>query len=173
MNKLNRVAYLIGVTLLASLLFTAIAIGQTGLGIVKGTVVDSTGAGVPGANLTLTQAEAGVARESQANEVGNYQFSAVPIGNYKLTVESEGFKKYEGTFLLMAGQTAAINPTLEIGSVETVVEVSGAAPVINTVSMEIGDIKGAEQIRDLPLNGRFITNLLDRKSKRLNSSHIH
>ena len=159
MNKRNRVAYLIGVTLLASLLFTAVAVGQTGLGIVKGTVVDSTGSAVPGANLTLTQAETGVVRESQSNEVGNYQFPAVPIGNYKLTVESEGFKKYEGTFIVQAGQTVAIDPALEVGSVETVVEVSGAAPIINTVGMDLGDIKDAKRIEDLPLNGRFITNL--------------
>jgi len=159
MNKRNRVAYLVGVTLLASLLFAAIAFGQTGLGVVKGTVVDSTGASVPGATLTLTHAETGVVRESQSNEVGSYQFSALQIGNYKLTVESPGFKKYEGTFALQAGQTAVVNPALEVGSVETVVEVSGAAPVINTVGMEIGDVKSAQQIKDLPLNGRFITNL--------------
>ncbi len=147
------------VILVVTALMTFPVFGQTGLGVVKGSVTDTSGAAIPGAQITLTNTETGVVRQSESSAVGLYEIPAVPIGPYKLTVETAGFKKYQGNFQLVAGQVAVVDAVLEVGSVETVVEVTGAAPVINTVDAEVGDVKDAERIRDLPLNGRAITNL--------------
>jgi hypothetical protein len=134
---------------------------QSGLGTVKGTVLDATGSAIPAAQVTLTHQETNAARESQTTSVGVYEFPAVPIGPYKLTVQAQGFKRYEGTFNVQAGQTVAIDPGLEVGAVDTVIEVTGAAPIITTTGMEVSDVKDALRIRQLPLNGRAITNLFD------------
>ena len=159
---------------LAAALLTAPLLAQTGLGTVKGTVLDATGAAVPAAQVTLANTQTNVSRESESSSVGVYEFPAVPIGSYKLTVQAEGFKRYEGTFDLQAGQTVAIDPALEVGAVDTVVEVTGVAPTITTTGMEVADVKDALRIRQLPLNGRAITNLfdLDRRASKAAATRV-
>ncbi len=147
-------AMLLALTLLATLAFA-----QTGLGTVTGTILDATGAAIPGAKITLTNQDTGVVRRAESSAIGIYEFAAVPIGSYRLEVEAAGFKKYSGAFTLQAGQTAVIEPRLEVGTVDTIVEVTGAAPAITTVGMEVNDVKDALRIKQLPLNGRSITNL--------------
>ena len=142
-------------------LFVSVAQAQTGLGTVKGTILDSTGALVPGARVTLTNDATGVERSSQSSEVGVYEFPSVSIGNYTLTVEATGFKKFSGTFVLQAGQTVVIYPRMEVGTVDTLVEVTGAAPILTTVGTDVSDVKDALRIQQLPLNGRDVRNLFN------------
>jgi len=150
---------LVLIMVFAMALLAAPTFAQTGLGTVKGTVSDPTGAVIPGARITLTQEETNVARESESSSVGVFEFPAVPLGPYRLEVQTTGFKKYDGRFVLQAGQTAVINPKLEVGSVDTVIEVSDVAPTITTEGMAISDVKDETRIRQLPLNGRAVTNL--------------
>ncbi len=149
--------------LLAALLIciTVPAFPQTGTGVVRGTVFDSARASVPNAKVVLTQVSTNISRQTNTNEIGIFVFTSVPIGPYKITAESQGFKKWSADLTLIAGQTAVIEPTLEVGSVDTVVEVTGAAPVITTESSEVGSVKDNVRIQQLPLNGRSITNLFD------------
>ena len=135
--------------------------GQTGLGTVRGTILDATGAAIPGAKIVLTNQNTGVVRNAESSALGLYEYPAVPIGQYTLEVKAEGFNTYSGSFILQAGQNAVIEPKLEVGSVDTVVEVTDAAPIISTVGMEVGDIKDALRIEQLPLNGRSVTNLFN------------
>ncbi len=134
---------------------------QTGLGVVRGTVQDASKAVIPNAKVTLTNTETGLARNSDTNAAGIYYFGGVPIGPYTLVVESSGFKKWEGTLKLQAGQTAVVDPAMEVGSLESTVEVTGAAPVVTTQGAQVSDTKDALRIHNLPLNGRQITNLFD------------
>src|SRR5579871_5213173 len=133
--------------------------GQTGLGVVRGTVQDSTSAVIPNAKVTLTNTDTGVARDSQSNDAGIYYFDAVSIGPYRLAVEAEGFKRWEGTLELQAGQTVVVDTTMELGSLQAAVEVTGAAPIVTTEGAQVSDVKDALRIHQLPLNGRFISNL--------------
>jgi carboxypeptidase family protein len=146
---------------LACLVLAVPLTAQTGLGIVRGTVIDASQSSIPNAKLVLTNQATGVARSSQSTAVGSYYFGAVPPGQYALTVEAAGFKKWSGTLLLEAGQTAAIDAAMEVGSVDAVVEVTGAAPPITTIGMEINDVKDALRIQQLPLNGRDVRNLFN------------
>lgn len=134
---------------------------QTGAGVIRGTVLDATKAAIPGAKITLTNTATGVVRTVDSSAVGIYYFGAVPPGSYSISVESAGFKKWTGTLTLDVGQTAVVDPTLEIGSVEATVEVTGAAPTITTQGMEVNDVKDALRIQQLPLNGRVVTNLFN------------
>ena len=118
---------------------------QTGLGVVQGTVQDSSKAVIPNAKVTLTDAATAVARNSKTNAAGIYYFGG-PIGPYTLVVESSGFKKWEGTLTLQAGQTAVIDLTMQIGSLENTVEVTGAAPVVTTQRAQVSDTKDAIRI---------------------------
>jgi len=140
---------------------TPALMAQTGLGIVRGTALDATGSTVPNAKVALKNTVTGVVHSSQTSAVGAYYFAAVQPAPYTLTVEAAGFKKWVGTFIIEAGQTASIDAQMEVGSVDSVVEVSGAAPAITTVGMEINDVKDALRIRQLPLNGRDVRNLFN------------
>ncbi len=149
--------------LLAALLIslTVPAFPQSGTGVIRGTVFDSARAAVPNAKVVLVQTSTNISRQSTTNELGIYLFTSLPIGQYKITAELQGFKKYSAEISLAAGQTAVIEPVLEVGSIDTVVEVTGAAPVITTESSEVGSVKDNVRIQQLPLNGRSITNLFD------------
>src|SRR5690349_1608624 len=81
------------------------AAAQTGLGTVRGTVLDATGAVIPNAKVTLTNTNTGLSQPAESNNAGLYHFGSVPIGSYTLAVESAGFKKWQGTLKVEAGQT--------------------------------------------------------------------
>lgn len=156
-----RLTGLLGLCLLGFLFSIPLSLAQTGQGTVTGTVTDLSQAIVPKADVTLTNAATGVVAKGQSSDVGIYYFGAVPIGEYKIAVNKEGFEEWVGTFALSVGQNAVINPTLKVGSATTVVEVTGAAAPIETQSGAVSDIKDSNQIRDLPLNGRQIGGLFD------------
>ncbi|MBI3681747.1 MAG: TonB-dependent receptor [Acidobacteria bacterium] len=134
---------------------------QTGTGVVRGTVLDATRSTVPNAKVTLTNQSTNIGRTTQTSAVGIYYFGAVLPGPYSLAVESAGFKKWSGTLVLEAGQTAAIEPVLEVGSLEATIEVTEATPIITTESSEVADVKDALRIRQLPLNGRSVATLFN------------
>src|SRR5260370_481495 len=134
---------------------------QTGLGVVSGTVQDSSKSVIPNAKVTLTNTATGVGRDTLTNAAGIYYFGAVQIGPYTLAVEAAGFKKWEGTLSVQAGQTAIIDTSLEVGSLQAAVEVTAVAPVIATQGGQVSDVKDALRIHDLPVNGRQISHLFD------------
>ena len=136
-------------------------VGQTGLGVIRGTVQDASKAIVPGAKATLVNTGTGVTRESSTNSAGIYYFDAVPIGENTLTIQATGFKKWESTLTVAAGQTLVIDANMEVGSVDSVVEVTGATPIISTEGSQVSDVKDALRIHDLPINGRQISNLFN------------
>lgn len=154
-------AYLQTIRKLGYVLFLSAAtlFGQTGLGVVNGTVQDSSGAAVPGAKVKLTETATNVTREAVTNSAGIHYFGGVLLGKYVLTVEASGFKKWEGQFQVQAGQTVTVDPKLEVGELQSTVEVSSAATPIATEGAQISDVKDAKRIHDLPLNGRQVANL--------------
>ena len=134
---------------------------QTGLGIVTGTVQDPSKAAVPKAGVTITNTATGVSRTDVANEVGLYYFGSMPPGPYHLTVEAKGFAKWETDFQIQAGQTVSIDPTISVGNVQAKVDVVEAASQVATEGAQLSDVKTADEIHDLPLNGRQISNLFN------------
>ena len=105
----------------ALLLLTAFAVlplaAQTlGNGVVQGTVLDATKGSIPNATATLLNQDTGVTRTTQTNNVGLFYFGAVQPGPYPLSVEAAGFKRWEGTFTVEAGQNVSINPNMELGA---------------------------------------------------------
>ncbi|MCC7496254.1 MAG: TonB-dependent receptor [Bryobacterales bacterium] len=129
--------------------------------MIRGTVHDSSKAVMPGAQVTISNTGTGTTRSTVSNEAGIYVIPSVAVGPYRMSVSASGFKKWESEFTLAAGQTLSIDPVLEVGSVENTMEVTGAAPTITTEGAQVGDIKDALRIHNLPLNGRQVTTLFD------------
>ncbi len=144
-----------------SFLLALPALPQTGSGTVQGTVSDATHSAIPNAKVTLTSLATNIARRADSSSVGLYYFGNVPPGRYSITVEAQGFKRWSSSLVLEVGQSALVDPALEVGAVETTVEVRDSTPIIETASMEVSDVKDALRIQQLPLNGRAITNLFN------------
>ncbi len=134
--------------------------GQT-ISSIAGTVKDSSGAVVAGATVTVKSAETSLTRVADSNENGYYVVPALSAGRYDVSAEKPGFKQVvqRGVSLVVA-QQAAVNLTLEVGSVQQEVTVTGEVPIVNTTLSPTAGLVDEQQIKDLPLNGRSFDQLL-------------
>ncbi len=125
------------------------------MGSIRGTVADPSGAVVPGASVTATNAGTALARTEMTNEDGIFVFPNLPIGSYDFTISKPNFKtqKRQGTVLL-TGQTLALQISLAVGSSTQSVEVTSAAPLIQLDTSAVQTSVNQRQMQDLPLNGR-------------------
>ena len=132
---------------------------QSDNGNIVGTVADTTGAVIPNADITVTNVDTGLKLSAKSNEVGEFQISAVPRGNYKADVAVAGFQEQTVQFQVQVASTQTLEFKLAPGAATTTVEVTSAAPLVNTSNATIGSVIQGEQVTDLPLNGRNFTGL--------------
>ena len=94
---------------------------------ITGTVKDSSGLAVPGAEVTVTQTDTGVTRSAQSGATGTYSLPSLPIGPYRIEVKKEGFSTYVQSGIVLQVDTApTIDPVLRIGAVSEQVQVDAA-----------------------------------------------
>ena len=133
---------------------------QTTNGLITGIVSDPTGALVPGATITATDLGTNLARSATTDERGYYIIPQLPPAIYQVVVSKEGFASSERTGLqLHVNEQATVDVKLTIGSSVQRVDVTTAAPPLNTTSATLGDVVDHETTVDLPLNGRQFTDL--------------
>ncbi|WP_446742156.1 TonB-dependent receptor domain-containing protein [Silvibacterium acidisoli] len=126
----------------------------------SGTVLDSSGAAVPQANLTLTGTENGIVRTYVTDAAGHYLFSQLPPAQYVLNVKMTGFKEYkQNGIVLSAGNSATQDVKLEIGSTTQEVQVTAQASLLNTDNANISADINSKQVVELPLNLRNVYGL--------------
>jgi hypothetical protein len=143
-----------------ALIVCAICAGQSTVQSIQGIVTDSSGAVVVGARVTATEINTGVVRTVTTNETGNYTVPLLPVGDYDLKVEMQGFKAEVVTNIRV--ETAAQvrqNFALAVGNVTETVEVSASAMLLNTENATVGGVIENKRIIELPLNGRNVQNL--------------
>ena len=137
------------------------AFAQTDTTSLHGTVLDKSRAAIVDAKVTLTNPALGLQRDTTTLSTGEFEFPALPPGTYSLTIEKQGFSKYEETGLqLLVNNPVTVSVTLRIGSVATVVEVTAQAAAINTTDASLGIAFGENQVKELPLEGRNVPDLL-------------
>jgi hypothetical protein len=135
--------------------------GQTDAATILGTVVDSSGANVAGAVVTLTDTATNIKTVVNTGAEGNYVATPLHIGNYSITVEGQGFKTETRTGVVLQVQDRLrVDFTLQVGSVHEQVVVDQAPPMLQTDSSELGQVIDSPQILNLPLNGRDYTQLV-------------
>jgi hypothetical protein len=126
-----------------------------------GTVTDTSGAAIANAAVTLTNLETNSMRETVSGVDGVYDFREIAPGNYRLTVEAPGFKKYvRPSITLQVNLPATIDAKLEVGSVSESVEVTAQTPLLNTTDASLGQSMGTSEIRSLPLQEGNVVQLL-------------
>jgi hypothetical protein len=147
---------------LALLLVPAIPVhAQFDTATIVGTVKDDSGGVIPGATVTLTNLETGIAVTRVTDVNGSYEFQTVRIGRYKVTAEIEGFSvaladNVEAT----VGARQRVDLTMKPGALSETIEVVGATTRLETDSSQRGQVITAEQAVELPLNGREYSGLV-------------
>jgi outer membrane receptor protein involved in Fe transport len=130
-------------------------------GRIRGTVSDPSGGAVAGAKVTLLNEATNTSRETQTSTTGEYLFLEVPVGSYEIDVVGTGFKKYERKgIVLVLNEIASVDATLQVGGSTETVEVTGAPPVIDTTTTQLGAVMTDQSVRELPLSTRNTYQLL-------------
>jgi len=147
----RQLTLLAGIFFLA-LSFTAKAQDQATL---VGSVTDSSGAAIPGAKVTVTQADVGFTRDLVTNSAGEFTAAKTPIGSYVVTVEATGFQKLVRTgIVLNVGQTLRVDLQMTLGQMTQQITVSGSTVKVETENATVSDVVSGNQIQELNLVGR-------------------
>jgi outer membrane receptor protein involved in Fe transport len=140
---------------IALLVVSQVSWAQEVTASIVGTITDQSGAAVAGATVKANSVERGLAYTAVTNSDGLYRISPVPAGTYKLTVEKQGFSSVSHeAFVLTVNQVARIDVGLKVGQVSETVEVTGAAPVLETDVTQVDTIINAATNDNLPLASR-------------------
>ncbi|MGD0479090.1 MAG: carboxypeptidase-like regulatory domain-containing protein [Terracidiphilus sp.] len=134
---------------------------QSGAGSIQGTVTDATGAVIPAASIHVVNVATGVKTDTKSNGVGFYQVPELFTSTYSVTVTAPGMETYTTSIELLVAQNAVINPILTAGAVTQQVVVAGDTVQLTTTDNgAISSTLENARINQLPMNGRFLTNLL-------------
>ena len=149
-------------SLVVGAIFTTVAAGwlqaQVDTGSITGSVTDSTGAVVSGAKVTLTNEGTASSLATTTGSDGGYRFSPVRIGNYRIDVAAEGFKTTSEIHVAVDVSSNVLrNFKLQPGAVSETVEVTSAAPLLQSQDASVGQVVNQQNVNNLPLNGRNFT----------------
>jgi len=147
----NWVAGLSATTLF--LLMVGSVAAQSDRGAIAGSILDSSGAAITGASVTLKGVDTGSVYKTESTSTGGYRVNDLAIGRYDVTVEATGFKtSLQKGVEIQINTVASLNITLQLGDVKEEVTVLADAPKIQTDSSDIGTVVEDKQIHDLPLS---------------------
>src|ERR1700733_6120471 len=156
-QKPSRGTAFIAGLLLAGLLFSLSAFGQNASGTLTGTVLDPSGAVIPGANVIMKDEASGVERRTVSNSDGFFSINAVQPGDYTVTIQAQGFEQYQqrGVHFDLGDKRNLSNIALKVGSSAETVEVTGAAEQLTPVdSGEKSMVIGTKQLQDISIVGQ-------------------
>ncbi|MBV9182217.1 MAG: carboxypeptidase regulatory-like domain-containing protein, partial [Acidobacteria bacterium] len=134
---------------------------QVAIAEVSGQVSDPNGAALAGATVKMTETDKSIVHTTASDASGNYLCPGLPVGRYRLEASKSGFKTYLlNDIVLAVNDHVSFNTRLQIGSVAETVEVASEAPLVETENAAISNVVESRQIVDLPLNGRYATQLV-------------
>jgi hypothetical protein len=155
--------YALLLCLVAMCMFSLTTFAQSSTtGGLTGVVTDPSGAVISGATVTATNLDTGETRSVTTDASGNYKFSLLPLGNYKVTFGASGFKTVEVPSVTMnVTETQTLNHTLEVGAQSEQVTVESTVETVQTQNATVGTVVGARTVTDLPLSSRNYTQIID------------
>lgn len=135
---------------------------QFDTGTIAGTVTDPTGAVVPGASVTIANTGTGAQRTLQTDANGNFVASAMPFGTYVVSATAKGFGETKSQSLVLnVGAAVHVELKLAVATTQEQVQVTGTATTVDTTTTTAGTTLSANQIANLPVNGRDVSNFLE------------
>jgi len=154
----RRLTFGTGLVVLLLLLGVTPLYGQVDTGAVLGTITDQSGAVVSGATVTLTNEGTKAALSMTSGSDGGYKFTPVKIGSYTVSATSKGFQTTETRHVVVdIGAQVVVDLALRPGTVSETVEVTAAAPLMQSQDASVGQVVDEKSVLSLPLNGRNFT----------------
>src|ERR1041385_488994 len=120
------------VRLVFALLLCTAAFGQSITATLQGRVTDNSGAVVPKATVTATNADTGFSRSATSDAAGEYSIASLPVGNYKVAVKAGTFQEQTRSMPLTVGQSATLDFTLAPGQIDQQLSVTAEGPLVET-----------------------------------------
>jgi Carboxypeptidase regulatory-like domain len=147
--------------LLGTLFLAMPAWTQEMFGTIVGTITDPQGAVLPGATVTVSGLATGEKRTATTDGQGNYQILSLSRGEYKIDIESNGFKHYSRSPIdVVVDQQARVNVTMVVGTASQEITVNAAPPIMQTENASLGQAVEGQAVTNLPLNGRNVLALV-------------
>jgi hypothetical protein len=158
--------WLTGISIfLVFLLCSTVAFGQRDLGTITGTVTDPSGSAIANAKVTVTNDATGVSSQTVTTDAGVYSIPAVQPGTYTLSLEAPGFQTSQQKGIIVTpGSVSTANVPLQVGNASQTIEVTAAAPLLQTESQVVGQNLSSQQVAELPLGGQRTFSFLARLS---------
>ena len=151
------------VSVIASFLCLLLSVptwAQKDTGSIVGTVKDGSGAVVVDATVEVTDVERGQTFKTTTSDAGEFVASPLHVGRYKVTVAKAGFKKAVSEIVELNVQgRVAVNIALQVGQISEEMVVTGAVPLLETETSELGQVVDQKRVSNLPLNGRNFAQL--------------
>ena len=139
--------------------FTSAARAQSVMGAIQGTVVDQSGGVLPGATVTVSNTDTGIARTTVTDENGIFRAELLPVGTYEVAAELSGFtSQKQQSISVTVGSTITLRIQMPVASVAETVTVTSTAPIIETTRTQVSDTVSEVQVKNLPVNGRNFIN---------------
>ena len=136
-------------------------LAQTNTATINGAITDTQNALIVGSDVIATNQATGVRSAVKTNSSGFYSIPNLAIGTYLLTVQKEGFRRYvRSGITLTTSQTLELNATLEVGEVNSTINVTELEPLIDSRTSDVGQVIDAKSIDDLPLGNRRTMNVV-------------
>ena len=146
---------------LAVMLLGSPVSAQSTFGSISGTVSDSSGSAIPGAQVTVTSLATAATQSVTTGGDGLYSFVNLNPGDYRMDVQKDGFKHFRREPVTVQVQQAVrIDPALEIGAVTQTVEVTGETPLLTPTDTSLGQVVDERKTNEIPLNGRNVFALI-------------
>src|ERR1044071_1082459 len=162
----------IAIAVLILLVSSRVALAQ-GTAQLNGRVTDESGGVLPGVTVTATQTDTGVTRTTVSDERGAWVMPNLPLGPYRLELSLQGFRTYVQTgIVLQVNANPVINASLGLGSLAETVAVDAAAPLVDVRSAGVSQVVQQEQIVELPLQGRNVTDLIMLAGSAVNTGKV-
>lgn len=156
-NSILHVSFFASIALLSSPTLFAQSTG----GRIRGTVTDQSGATVTAAKVVITNQATGSQRDTETGANGEYMFLEVPVGTYEIEINQTGFKKYLRKGIAVdLNQILSVDVILQVGTATETIEVTGAPPLVDTTSTQLGAVVGERAVSELPLAQRDTYQLL-------------
>jgi hypothetical protein len=158
-NKMMRKRLLLAVACVLALAVSPVMHGQA-TGSFSGNIVDKSKSAVPGATITATSQETGLARDVKTDDAGHYLVPLLPAGTYIVRIDATGFRSAEAKDLVLHNDEAReLDFSLDPATVVTTVDVTGDAVAVETANPSLGQVITSQQVAQLPLNGRDFVQL--------------
>ncbi|HKP72252.1 MAG TPA: carboxypeptidase-like regulatory domain-containing protein, partial [Pyrinomonadaceae bacterium] len=141
-------------------LSAGVVVAQQTDATIAGDIKDAQGGALVGVEVSARNVETGFTRTTRSEDEGHFVFPGMPVGTYEVRVAHQGFKPYVNERLRVAiGENAVLGITLEAVVEDTQIDVTDAAPLVNTQTSELSYLVSEQAIEELPLNGRNYTDL--------------